>query len=167
MKTHKETQKNGIPKRKWIPTELWNQILSKLPIPCLDLIVQRPNNSILYGWRLIPPYRNKWALIGGRILHGEDLRGCASRIATEYGLTFGRLYLNGVFPINFSTRADLVISLAAIDISGEPRVDGFEFSKFVWSRRPPLGIGTNYHRMVMKWNQAKKSATFLRLNRIV
>ena len=100
------------------------------------------------------------------MLHGENLLQSATRIAREYGLLVGRLYLNGVFPVNFPNRADVTISLAARSISGEPRVDGYEFSKFIWATRAPRRVGRNYLRMVKKWNHAAKSKEFLRLNRL-
>lgn len=101
------------------------------------------------------------------MLHGENLLQSASRIANEYGLIIGRLYLNGVFPVNFPNRFDVVISLAARAVSGEARVDGYEFSKFIWSKKPPKGLGRNYLRMIRNWNHAAKSKEFLRLNRLV
>jgi hypothetical protein len=100
------------------------------------------------------------------MLRGENLLQSASRIAREYGLRFGRLYLNGVFPINFPNRADIAISLAAHSVSGEARVDGYEFSRFVWASKPPKGLGWNYLRMVRNWSHAAKSKEFIRLNRL-
>jgi len=99
------------------------------------------------------------------MLHGENLLQCASRIAKEYGLVFGQLYLNGVFPVNFPNRADVAISLARA-LSGEPQIDRYEFSKFIWATRPPEGLGANYLRMVKKWGHVAKSKEFLRLNRL-
>jgi len=158
--------KLGETQRKWIPARLWNEIIRNMPIPCIDLILQRSDNAILYGWRLISPYRNVWALVGGRMLHGENLLQSAFRIAKEYGLLLGRVYLNGVFPVNFPNRADVAISLAARAVSGEARIDGYEFSKFIWATRPPKGLGSNYRRMIKNWNHVAKSKEFLRLNRL-
>ena len=158
--------KPGVAQQRWIAAGLWDIIIKKMPIPCVDLIFQRPDNSILYGWRLISPYRNVWALVGGRMLRGENLLQSASRIAREYGLSFERLYLNGVFPVSLPSRADVAISLAARSTSGEARVDGYEFSKFRWATRPPKGLGGNYLRMVRNWSHAAKSKDFLRLNRL-
>ena len=166
MRNFQSPKKLSVVQQKWIPARLWDEIIQKMPIPCVDLIFQRPNNSILYGWRLISPYRNVWALVGGRMLHGENLLQSASRIAKEYGLLFGRLYLNGVFPVNFANRADVVISLAARSISGEAQVDWYEFSKFIWATRPPKRLGGNYLRMVRNWSHVAKSKEFLRLNRL-
>jgi ADP-ribose pyrophosphatase YjhB (NUDIX family) len=162
-----QSQKPSVSEEDWIPTKLWNKITERMPIPCVDIIFQRPDGRILYGWRLIPPYRNVWALLGGRIIRGENLLQSASRIAKEYGLTFERLYLNGVFPVNFPKRSDIVISLVARHISGKPRVDEFEFSKFTWSRTPPKRLGKNYLRMVRKWNHVAESNDFLTRNRVL
>ena len=100
------------------------------------------------------------------MLHGESLLHAATRIAGEYGLHVGRLYLNGVFPVNFPNRADLAVSLVVRSISGEPHVDGYEFSKFIWATKPPKGLGGNYLRMVKKWDRVAKSKEFLRFNRL-
>jgi len=158
--------KLGIPREKWLPTALWRKVTQKIPVPCVDIIFERPDGSILYGWRLITPYRQVWALLGGRILWRESLRQCAFRIAKEYGLGLGRLYLNGVFPVSFPNRSDVVISLAARRISGQPRVDGVEFSKFTWSRKPPSRLGHNYLRMVTNWNRVRRATDYLKLNRL-
>jgi len=159
--------KLSIPREKWLSAKVWNNVLKAMPIPCVDIICERPDYSILYGWRLITPYSRRWALIGGRIVKGESLLQCASRIAGEYGLDFERLYLNGLFPINFPHRSDISISLAARKISGVPQADGFEFSKFIWTTTPPRKLGTNYARMIAKWRVASGSRAFLRSTRLL
>jgi len=152
-----------IPKEKWLPKKLWNDVLSTMPIACVDMIFQRSDHSILYGFRLIKPYANVWALVGGRVLRGENLHQCANRIANEYGLHFEKLYLNGVYPVNFPNRSDIVISLVARNISGQPQIDGYEFSKFKWAPNPPRKIGANYLRMVTAWQNRIYSQEFLKL----
>jgi NADH pyrophosphatase NudC (nudix superfamily) len=97
------------------------------------------------------------------VLRGETLHQCANRIADEYGLHFKKLYLNGVYPVNFPNRSDIVISLVARNISGQPQVDGYEFSKFKWTRTPPSNIGANYLRMVTGWQTRSNSEEFLKL----
>jgi ADP-ribose pyrophosphatase YjhB (NUDIX family) len=152
--------------KRWLPERLWRQVLETMPIPCVDVIFQRRDGAVLYGWRLIRPYVNVWALLGGRMLRGENLNRCASRIAREYGLRFRELYVNGVFPVNFKDRCDVVICLAARGLSGEPRVDNFEFSKFTWRHRAPAKLGFNYRRMVTNWDRASKSKDYLSLSRL-
>ena len=151
-----------IPKKKWLPKKLWNDVLKTMPIACVDIIFQRQDLSILYGFRLIKPYANVWALLGGRVLRGENLQQCADRIAKEYGLHYKKLYLNGVYPVTFRNRSDIVISLAARNISGQSQVDGFEFSKFKWTPNPPRNLGANYLRMVRGWQTRMYSREFLK-----
>jgi len=81
-------------------------------------------------------------------------------------LRFRDLYLVCVFPVNFPKRADITMAVAALGASGEPMVDGFEFSKFAWRKTPPQRLGVNYGRMVARWLAASKSKDFLRLNRL-
>jgi hypothetical protein len=100
------------------------------------------------------------------MLHGENLLQSASRIAKEYGLLFGRLYINGIFLVNFPNRADVAISLAARAVSGETQIDEYEFSKFIWAMKPPKKLGGNYLRMVRNWSDVAKSKELLRLNRL-
>jgi len=108
---------------KWLSPNLWNALTKHMPIACVDMIFEREDRSILYGWRIISPYSRTWALPGGRLLHRENLIACAKRIAREYGLGFGNLYLVGVFPTTFSRRSDLVVSLAALRPTGDATVD--------------------------------------------
>jgi len=159
--------RTGIPKGKWISDKLWAKIVGSIPLACVDIVFQREDRSILLGWRLIEPYRGVWALPGGRILYRDDLLLSARRIARRYGLRFRRLYLVGVFPINFPIRSDVSIALAALDISGGPKPDGYEFSEFAWVKDLPPNCGANYRRMVIKWRLASRSKDFLRVSRVL
>jgi ADP-ribose pyrophosphatase YjhB (NUDIX family) len=155
------TSKN-IPSEKWLEEELWNKVKLRLPIATLDVIFER-DGKILYGYRRIAPYRNVWAFIGGRILFGEGLVDSVQRISSEYGLRPRKAYLVGVFPITFKSRSDVAIAIAALEIDGEPQVDGYEFSSFVWRETPPKRLGVNYRRMLEKWGSIRKSEETLRL----
>ncbi|MHB8700387.1 MAG: NUDIX hydrolase [Nitrososphaerales archaeon] len=157
----------SIPKDKWIPAPMWKQVTRYMPMPCMDIIFQKNDGSILFGYRIIAPYMNTWSLVGGRILSGERLESSAKRIGKEYGMSFKELYLVGVFPKTFESRSDIVISVAACDLGGEAIVEGKEFSNMVWRKREPSGLGSNYHLMFSKWMKVKESKEFLRLNRIL
>lgn len=158
--------RKSVPAESWIPDKLWGEIIRSIPLVCVDIIFQRKDHSILLGWRIIEPYGNVWALPGGRMLYREDLRNAAQRIARAYGLRFGNLYLVGVFPVSFRNRSDVSVALAATHPSGTPTPDGFEFTKFKWTKTVPRRSGANYRRMISKWKQARKSREFLKLNRI-
>ena len=159
---------NSIPKRHWMKEELWKETLMHVPIPCVDLILQHPNTQeFVIGYRKIAPYKNVWALPGGRMMFGEDLKKAAVRIAREYGMRFSELYLVGVFPVAFSFRSDVAIALASSHVFGDPIPDGKEFSTFRWVRNAPKPIGKNYELMISKWRKVKKSNEFLKLNKIL
>ena len=138
--------------------------MRQMPIACVDLILEDQSSRILFGFRGIAPYRNKWALVGGRILHGEDLGTASTRISNEYGIKVDRdhLFLVGVFPIVFKERADIVIAVAAPGAEGIPVIDGKEFKRMSWSKKTPTGLGTNYNRMVAKWFAMRTNTALVR-----
>jgi hypothetical protein len=137
-----------------------------MPIPCVDVILENPQREILLGWRLITPYRNVWALPGGRIRHREDLIDASKRILGGYHLSARALCLVGVFPVNFQTRSDISICLASKDYSGKPYHDGFEFSRFKWSQELPARLGANYRRMILKWRRMSRHPELIEFGRI-
>jgi hypothetical protein len=156
----------GVPQSVWLPEELWKEVTQKLPIPCVDLIFERDDGATLYGYRRIPPYRNVWALIGGRMLFGEGLRDSAARIADEYHARVGQLFLVGVFPIWFKQRSDVAIALSTRSVTFDLQPDGVEFTRFDWLSRPPSRLGGNYKRMITKWASLKLSPEALSLAEI-
>lgn len=151
-----------------MPNPLWKEVLQFLPIPCIDIVIEEAGSgAILFGYRKITPYKDVWALVGGRMLYGECLKEATKRIAKEYGMLCNKeLYLIGVFPVAFKTRSDVSIAIAATSATGEPRIDGREFSEFSWRKNVPEKTGRNYKLMVKKWRAVRKSKEFLSLNRI-
>ena len=144
----------------------WRKIKASMPIPCVDMILENKGGKVLLGWRLILPYRNVWALPGGRVLIGENLTDTSRRILGEYHVSPGALYLVGVFPVNFTTRSDISICLASRNHVGEPNPDGHEFSRFKWCGRLPKKLGANYVRMILKWRAMSRDAALLKFGKI-
>jgi ADP-ribose pyrophosphatase YjhB (NUDIX family) len=159
-------QKKRVPREKWIAPALWRKILSSMPISCVDMICQNNNGAILFGWRIIKPYENRWALVGRRMLYRESLLQSAKRITSEYGLRCRRVHLVGVYPVYFPSRSDVSIALATPNVNEEPKIDGVEFSDFSWFQEPPRGTGANYRRMVLDWKRKRSSTAYLRLSEI-
>ena len=156
--------RKGIPSERWVSAKLWGKFVRSMPLACVDVIFEDAKRGILYGLREIGPYRGVWALPGGRLLYRESLLQAGRRVGLEYGLRFRELYLVGVFPISFPRRSDVSIALAAVQVSGRAEADGFEFSKFVWSRRIPPRLGLNYARMVAEWRRKRESREYLKLS---
>jgi ADP-ribose pyrophosphatase YjhB (NUDIX family) len=150
----------------WIPDRVWRQVKRSIPIPCADILLENSKREVLLGWRKIPPYRNVWALPGGRVYKGEHLRQVSTRILSEYNLSVDNLFLVGIFPVKFPTRADFTICLASNRPEGNARPDGYEFSSFKWTRNLPSKIGANYARMINKWRLLRGSPQALRFAEI-
>jgi ADP-ribose pyrophosphatase YjhB (NUDIX family) len=72
-----------------------------MPIPCVDVIVER-DAEILLGFRAIVPYKNVWALPGGRILKDEHPEGAVTRNLKEICISADIRGLVGVFTVRFS-----------------------------------------------------------------
>lgn len=138
-------------RKDWIAESLWRQVKRHIPIPCVDVILENPRGEVLLGWREILPYKDVWALPGGRLFKGEKLVAAVKRILSQYSLSAGSLFLVGVFPIKFPSRSDVSICLASKQVKGDPRPDGYEFSRFRWADKLPPRLGANYRRMILRW----------------
>ena len=79
----------------YITPRCWNELTKKMPIPCVDTIVHR-NDRVLLGYRTIQPYRNVWALIGGRMHYGESFTDTSIRIV-PWSLSLPSSDLDGSF----------------------------------------------------------------------
>lgn len=137
----------------WIEERCWEELLEKMPIPCVDVIVHK-DREFLMGWRSIPPYKNVWALIGGRILRGESLEAAASRHCMKSGLRVSELRQLGVYPVMFHSRHDITVCLAAKMTSGILKPTE-EMTRYGWFRKNELDrispVGRNYKTMLRHW----------------
>jgi len=66
----------------WIEQDKYNEILSLIPIVCVDIAIAY-NNKILLIKRRDEPAQDEWWLPGGRLFKGETFEGCALRKAKE------------------------------------------------------------------------------------
>lgn len=90
----------------------------------------------------------------------------AHRILREYGLNAGNLFLVGVFPVKFPSRADFTICVASNKPAGIAIADGNEFSSFKWTRKVPSKTGANYVKMILRWRLLRRNAQALRFTKI-
>jgi len=65
------------------------------------------------GWRIIPPYKNVWALPRGRMLRGESFIQTAMQQCAEIGLKIRDLRYLGLYPVRFPSRHDITAYMAA------------------------------------------------------
>jgi len=77
----------NMPKIKFAPREVFEQILEWTVIPTFDLVIEYGDEGIILVKRKIAPYKNQWALPGLRMFKGENIEDTLSRIADkELGL---------------------------------------------------------------------------------
>lgn len=70
-----------------IPENLYKEIVSRLPICCIDVLVVFAGKFLLVKRKKIP-FRNKWWLAGGRLFLGESFdAGLKRKLKEELGIT--------------------------------------------------------------------------------
>ena len=77
-----------IPSAARIPEPLYQQITACMPIPCVDLVVVRAGAAepdLLIIRRAIEPDKDKWCIVGGRVIGGREVapEGLAGAIARQ------------------------------------------------------------------------------------
>lgn len=103
----KGNQKHGI-----ISKKLYEDIVSTMPISCVDLLLVH-KKSFLLGLRKNKPLKNKWCFSGGRILKGESLiKAIYRKLKDETNLN-----KNDVKSINFLTVKDVFYPDSEFDSS--------------------------------------------------
>jgi ADP-ribose pyrophosphatase YjhB (NUDIX family) len=149
----------------WLSKRLWSQVKASVPIACVDVIVSDSRGAILLGWRGIRPYVNVWALPGGRIHLREDISTAARRNLAALGIHAEDFFLVGVFPINFPSRSDISICIAARHFSGNAKPDGKEFKRIGWFKSLPRETGQNYRKMIARWRKIRRMPQLMKFNR--
>lgn len=67
---------------KLIPQKLYNEIITNIPISCVDIALVN-EDSIMLVERLDAPAKGQWWLPGGRVLKGEMMKDAAIRKAKQ------------------------------------------------------------------------------------
>ena len=132
----------------------WKTMVRWMPIPCVDVIIKK-DAQILLGFRAIAPYKNVWALPGGRILKNENPEGAVRRNLNEIGISAHIKRFVGVFPVRFPShpqrRHDIALCYESEWRSGEPKPTR-ELTRYKWISpiQVPPHVGTNYRKMILE-----------------
>jgi len=114
--------------------EHWRLVVLSMPIPCVDVIVEK-RSKVLMGFRAIDPYRNVWALPGGRILKQEYPEDTVRRILAGIAVKTKIKSPVGVFPVRFPRHAlkryDITLCYRSEWLAGEPKPDS-ELVRLSW-----------------------------------
>ena len=81
-----------------IPEQLYRQIISVIPILCVDVIIRNEAGRYLLVRRRNEPLKGDWWVVGGRILQGEYAhQACVRKILEEVGLETRELHFLGFY----------------------------------------------------------------------
>ena len=94
------SRKSTFSKKK-IPLQLYRKIVDMMPICCVDALFKSGNKLFLFK-RAYEPAKNKWWIIGGRVLKGESLKDAMIRkVKEEIGVDVKILKMIGVYETIF------------------------------------------------------------------
>jgi colanic acid biosynthesis protein WcaH len=128
-----------------IPIDQYNNIISVMPVLCVDLLLRNSKGEFLFVRRANEPKKDQWWPVGGRVIKGETLEQAAVRkIQEETSLSIHNLHpvgyfetVNDVHPFNLenSYHAVSVVFIADIDddqtIRLDPQSKGWKYSLFL------------------------------------
>lgn len=137
----------------WLPETTWKLMLASMPIPCTDILCVNEKSQILLGWRIIPPYKNVWAVVGGVIRRGEHPEVAAKRHLRTYGIKVDALKPIGVFQNHCRLRHNISVAYLGTGATTPTKLD-MEFSRFQWFDDPPKNMGGMYLKMIESWRKA-------------
>lgn len=81
-----------------IPGHLYREIISVIPIVCVDIVIRNEAGNFLLARRKNEPLKDQWWVVGGRIQSGESARqACIRKAFEEAGLKIDELQFLGFY----------------------------------------------------------------------
>ena len=81
-----------------IPDHFYREIISAIPIVCVDLVLRNEAGKVLLARRKNEPLKDQWWVVGGRIHSGESARqACIRKTFEETGLKIDELQFIGFY----------------------------------------------------------------------
>jgi len=89
-----------------IPENLYREIISELPIICVDVVIRNESGRVLLARRKNEPIKGHWWVVGGRIISGESAhQACIRKTFEETGLKIDELRFLGFYEDVFEKNA--------------------------------------------------------------
>ena len=81
-----------------IPDDLYREIITVIPIVCVDIVIRNEAGKVLLARRKNEPLKSQWWVVGGRIQSGESVRqACIRKTFEEVGLEINELQFLGYY----------------------------------------------------------------------
>ena len=152
----------------YIDQNIYNVILSTMPIICVDILVVNKYGKILLIKRNELPAKNQWWLPGGRLFKNEELTDCAKRKAKEeIGLDdcdVGPIVMSASTKFNDGPQGINVhsVNFVYLVIANEPfnvKLDETS-SEYGWFREPPMDCHSYVKNAFRGYNQSRFQMDF-------
>tara|TARA_B110000503_G_scaffold140268_1_gene230663 strand:- start:903 stop:1352 length:450 start_codon:yes stop_codon:yes gene_type:complete len=89
-----------------IPEKFYRDVISVLPIICVDVVIRNESGKVLLARRKNEPIKGHWWVVGGRILSEESARqACIRKTLEETGLKINELKFLGFYEDVFDKNA--------------------------------------------------------------
>lgn len=116
-----------------IPNEKYSEIISVLPILCVDVVIQNTQGEYLLVKRINEPKKGQWWPVGGRVLKGETIEQAVIRkIKEETDLNVKTIQPIGYFELTtdanpfhlpFQYHTVSIVFMAAIEDGQKVKLD--------------------------------------------
>ena len=89
-----------------IPENFYRDVISVLPIICVDVVIRNESGKVLLARRRNEPIKGHWRVVGGRRLSEESARqACIRKTLEETGLKINELSFLGFYEDVFDKNA--------------------------------------------------------------
>jgi len=110
-----------------IPEGLYRQIISVIPVICVDIVVRNKDNKFLLANRKNEPLKGEWWLIGGRIKHGEAAKAaCSRKLFEELNLKVDKFCFIGFYQDYFDRNSFTNQNYHTFSLVFEVLLDGMD-----------------------------------------
>ncbi len=128
----------------WLPKAEYDEIFSRVPRLCVEVVIVDPERGVLLTLRDIPPNVGAWHIPGGTVLFAEPVVDAVRRVARfELGLEVDVGELMGYieYPSHYTAGLDSPVGLAfrAQPLGGPPAVEELP-DGCAWFSRLPVGL---------------------------
>lgn len=139
----------------FIDSELYSQIIQKIPIICVDVVLRVDDRGYFLVQRASEPLKNEWWVVGGRKHLGEGLKEAANRILhqeigdvasfIEIEEQLGGVYLDAFEKSSFSSHLYETVSLLVVGYINSKDLNSIALDKSIlgWKVAPALPTRLN------------------------
>ena len=134
-------------KNKYLPEDVYREVLKNLVVPCVDIVLRNPHGEFLLIKRDREPLRGKLWIIGGRMLKGETILNSAKRkLREEVGIRNAKGFIPlGYYEEFFETNPfgdpegvhTISFVFTAMTSEAESVKLDYQSSEYKWSKRLP------------------------------